>query len=322
MGFAHGAALKAVSFADVLDESAETGYQRRFIKNHSLDFRRYIQTDGGTTIPLTFNLRPGEDIGWQLKRLKGERADLLIDISEPRVMAQVDCQHRMGFMTDLQVPLPFMAFIGLELREEMEVFSVINSKAKGLNASLLDFHASVLTADLALDRPELLISLFLHREPTSPWLNQLDLGGDATSGMARKASLRTMQKAVKKFLARSNILQTASPAEVCQIVENYWLSIVGLLESEWSSPRKHVLTKGIGVYALMGLAADMAKEANCDPAVLSQEYFTTKLSDFVHDIDWSSSGPFKGLGGEKGAAQALDMIRDARRAVSIKLVQG
>jgi DNA sulfur modification protein DndB len=51
-----------------------------------------------------------------------------------------------------------MCFLGLTEREEMEVFNVINSKAKGLSTSLLDFHDATLAADLASDRPELFIA--------------------------------------------------------------------------------------------------------------------------------------------------------------------
>src|SRR5688572_21644020 len=58
LGFAPAHTLHHISFADVLDEHTGRGYQRRFSDQHSLDFRRYIQRQGSTTIPLTFNLRP------------------------------------------------------------------------------------------------------------------------------------------------------------------------------------------------------------------------------------------------------------------------
>ena len=77
-------------------------------------------------------------------------------------MAQVDCQHRLGNLCDLSIPLPFMCFIGLSEREEMEVFSVINSKAKGLSTSLLDYHEAQLAESLAQERPELFIALQLN----------------------------------------------------------------------------------------------------------------------------------------------------------------
>ena len=44
-----------------------------------------------------------------------------------------------------------MTFLGLTELEEMEVFNTINGKAKGLSASLLDFHSAQLSTDLASD---------------------------------------------------------------------------------------------------------------------------------------------------------------------------
>jgi hypothetical protein len=44
-----------------------------------------------------------------------------------------------------------MTFVGLSEREELEIFSVINSKAKGLSGSLLDYHASRLSNDVRVE---------------------------------------------------------------------------------------------------------------------------------------------------------------------------
>ena len=57
-----------------------------------------------------------------------------------------------------------MTFIGLSEREEMEIFGVINGKAKGLSNSLLDFHDAQLCSDIASERPELLVALDLLPE--------------------------------------------------------------------------------------------------------------------------------------------------------------
>ena len=320
IGFAQGGILHSISFADVLDEVKETGYQRRFSKQHSLDFKRYICSETATTIPLTFNLRPKKNTCWDLKRLKTGYATLRVDLDCENVLAQVDCQHRMGFLTDSSIILPFMSFIGLSIREEMEVFNVINSKAKGLNASLLDFHASILTEDLGKERPELLIALYLHRQSSSPWHNQLDLGGNPTSGMTRKASLRTMQTAVKRFLSQSKLLETASVEEACTVVHDFWGAISIVLKEAWELPRKHMLTKGIGVYALMGLAGDLVKEANCNLSQCDEEHFCAHLSDFIHTIDWSNQGPLNGLGGQSGVTEALKIIRKARSRSLFKIV--
>src|SRR6266568_8967395 len=79
VGFAPADVLHRLSFADVLDEDMGRGYQRRFDSRHSLDFRRYIQQEQSSTIPLTFNLRPRSDNGWRIVKLQSPHARLEVD---------------------------------------------------------------------------------------------------------------------------------------------------------------------------------------------------------------------------------------------------
>lgn len=319
LGFAGAPVLHALSFADVLDEDAGRGYQRRLNARHSLDFRRYIQGDRSATIPLTFNLRPRGDGAWTIVELELPRARLEVAAGAGKVLAQVDCQHRLGHLADLPVELPFMCFIGLSEAEEMEVFNVINSKAKGLSASLLDFHDAQLAADLAGDRPELYVSLFLRNEPASPWYRQLDLGGGSTSGLERRASLRTFQKATKVFLNRTKALRDQPPDAAARVVLDFWNAVALVLPAAWQRPRKHLVTKGIGVYALMEIAADLYLEA-APGCARDRRYFSAALADFAPGFDWSTEGPLKGLGGEGGVKAAVVLIRDARRRGRFRLV--
>lgn len=319
LGFAPASMLAGISFADVLDERTGRGYQRRFSEDHSIDFRRYIQRPGSATIPLTFNLRPRADRAWRLTR-RGAVAELRVARDVGPILAQVDCQHRLGHIRDLDIELPFMIFLGLGEREELEVFNTINSKSKGLSSSLLDYHESRLLKDLAGEKPELYIALHLNDSTVSPWHKQLDLGGNVTSGMTRRASLRTMQKAVKRFLAATGVLEKEAPETVAHAVEQYWIAVSSLLASAWAKPRTHFLTKGIGVYALMGLLADLWEEI-CDSSLPpSQSTFTGLLSDFADEFDWSTTGPLRGLGGESGAKEALGLLRVSRTRARALLV--
>lgn len=318
LGFAAADLLHRVSFADVLNEDLGHGYQRRFNPQHSLDFRRYIQHDGATTIPLTFNLRPCDDESWKIKEHGAGKASLVIREPAPKILAQVDCQHRLGHLKDLSIELPFMSFIGLSPRAEMEIFNIINSKAKGLSTSLLDFHDAQLSTDLGAERPELFIALYLRNEAQSPWHRQLDLGGKTSSGMNRRASLRTMQKAVKRFLARTKGC-SISVQDAAHAILEYWAAVQIAMPRAWVNPRNHLLTKGIGVYALMDLAADLYKEAPkgrpCD-----RRYFASALIDFAADFDWSTEGPLNGLGGESGVKAAGVLLRQARMKSRLKVV--
>ena len=319
VGFAPASLLAELSFADVLDESAGRGYQRRFSNEHSLDFRRYIQTKGSTTPPLTFNLRPRTDGAWKTRK-HGACIEILIVREVGAILSQVDCQHRLGHLRDLNVVLPFMIFLGLTEHEELEIFNTINSKAKGLSSSLLDYHESKLLKDLAGQKPELFIALHLNDASDSPWHKQLDLGGNGTTGMTRRASLRTMQKAVRRFIVASDVLSLESPTDVAGLVQEYWIAVSTVLASSWAKPRTHFLTKGIGVYALMGILADLWTDLRKSGLPPHRKNFAALLSDFAPDFDWSKHGPLRGLGGESGAKEALAVLRAARDAARTRLM--
>jgi DGQHR domain-containing protein len=323
LGFARADLLFRLSFPDVLNEATGEGYQRPFNERHSLDFRRYIQESDSSTIPLTLNLRPLDDRApWRLVELENGRVRLEIDACAEKIMAQVDCQHRLGHLGDLPVSLPFMCFIGLSVREEMEVFSIINGKAKGLSASLLDYHESQLAEDLARDRPELYIALQLNTDETSPWCRQLNLGGKPTLGLKRIASLRMMQQAVSDFLKSTRAIEFYGPEKTSKIVTDFWKAVAAVLPKQWKDTRRHMLTKGIGVYALMHIAADICNENNDAGRVCDKRSFASALNDFAGLVDWSTGGSLKGYGGQAGVKAAVEYIRGVRARARYKVVNG
>jgi DGQHR domain-containing protein len=321
LGFAPADLLYRISFPDILDEDSGRGYQRPFNERHSQDFRRYIKEPDSSTIPLTLNLRPSAAGAWRIVELTDGRVRLEIAADAGKIMAQVDCQHRLGHLGDLPIPLPFMCFIGLSEREEMEVFSVINSKAKGLSTSLLDYHEAQLAEALTEERPELFIALQLNSLEESPWHRRLKLGGKATSSPKRIVSLRMMQLAVHEFLKGTKSAK-APVEDVVRTLLDFWRAVGAVLPAEWADPRRHMLTKGIGVYALMRVAADIVGECRDEGRPCDKRAFTTALTDFACTIDWSTSGPLKGFGGQAGVKQAVDLIREARKRARYKVING
>ena len=319
LGFASASLLHRLSFADVLNEETGVGYQRRFTDKHSLDFRKYIQLPGSTTIPLAFNLRPKEGAAWKIERRR-TLATLVIRDKAERVFAQVDCQHRLGYLAGQDISLAFMTFIGLEIEDEMRIFNIINGKAKGLSSSLLDFHDSKLAQDLSQERPELYIALKLNEDAASPWKGLLDLGGYKTSGTRRRASLRTMQKGVKRFIKESGILTTRSSDFGSEVILAFWKAVTIVLEEQWNDPRRYLLTKGIGVYALMSIAADIYREAELEQQEPGVPYFVQQLTGFSDHFDWSSQGPLKGLGGLFGVEEAVSRLRELRTRTRLAAV--
>lgn len=314
-GFAPGALLSKASFPDLLDEHTGSGYQRRFHREHSLEFKRYIQRPGASTIPLTFNLRPEHSDLWSLQPVHGHASFAVLRLKSETVpvMAQVDCQHRLGYLRDSPIQFAFMTYIGLSVAEEMEVFRIINGKAKGLSSSLLDFTEARLASDsLSTVKPELYIALRLHEDTDSPWYKQLDLGGTSTVSPQRQASLRTMQKAVKRFLKEAHIPKSSIPETVPRTVKDFWIAVSIVLPNEWKDRRSHMITKGIGVYSLMSLAGIITREATEANQKCDLDYFIAKLSDFINQIDWSNKGPLQGYGGASGADAALLLLMQLR----------
>ena len=179
LGCAPARDLCEMSFADVLDETTGRGYQRPMDTRHSREFREYIESSRATTIPLTFNLRGPEGDAWTLDRAPNGAAALLRirrpdDVFAP-ALARVDCQHRLGMMSDSPIALTFQCFLGLTAEEEMAIFNVINGKAKGLSSSL-DYHTTILTPDLATIQVELYIAKKLNDDPRSVWHGKVKLG--------------------------------------------------------------------------------------------------------------------------------------------------
>lgn len=307
LGIAPANVLRQVSFADVLDEDTGEGYQRPYSRAHSLDFRSYILRPGSSTPPLIFNLRDQFRGHWNLETVS-ESITCLVLSADVKCLVQVDCQHRLGELGDCDVPLAFMAYIGLNLRQELAIFNVINSKAKGLSSSLTDYHESKLLDNLATEAPHLYIGRRLNEDPSSPWYRMIRYGGETTSGLKRRASLRMVQKTVATFLTHTRGLDLGGLEQRYQMVRCYWQAVKETFPDEWTGHRHHLITKGVGLYSLMQVFADIVR-AN-PRAVFSSEYYKQILRPLSGKFDWSSDGRFAYVGGRKGAQDVYAALRE------------
>lgn len=306
VGFASASVLRAYSFPDVLNEDTGEGYQRPYNKSHSLDFKGYITRPGSTTPPLAFNLRDELSAFWEIRKGPRNTAALILQ-DGIKSLAQVDCQHRLGELEGIDVPLAFMTYIGLDLRQEMAIFNVINSKAKGLSSSLTDYHESKLLSDLTTDAPHLFISRRLNEDQTSPWYRLIRYGGETTSGLKRRTSFRMMQKTVQAFLAQTKSVLGISIEEKYQLVLYFWKAVQSTFPEAWEDHRSNLITKGVGLYGLMQLLGDIVKSnPNAD---FSVDYFMAKLLPLKSIIDWSSQGRFAYVGGKKGVQDVYQALK-------------
>ncbi len=306
IGFAPASVLYEYSFPDVLNEDTGEGYQRPYNKTHSLDFKSYINRPGSSTPPLTFNLRQQSSDFWEVMKGEGNSATLLIRDSM-KCLAQVDCQHRLGELVGVDIQLAFMTYIGLDLRQEMAIFNIINSKAKGLSSSLTDYHESKLLTDLKKDAPHLFISRKLNEDQTSPWCRLIRYGGETTSGLKRRTSFRMMQKTVQAFLTQTKTVLDIPIEEKYQLVLCFWKAVQSTFPDAWKDHRSNLVTKGVGLYGLMQLLGDIVKSN--PKADFSVDYFRAKLLPLKSSIDWSSQGRFAYVGGKKGVQDVYQALK-------------
>jgi hypothetical protein len=130
-----------------------------------------------------------------------------------------------------------------------------------------------------------------------------------------------MQEAVKRFLRTTTVLQHHDAPFVSNLLIDFWRAIALVLDSEWADPRRHFLTKGIGVYSLTSLAGDLYSEAMASVITPDLPFFVDALSQFAKTFNWSSNGPLKGLGGVAGADHAYELIRKARNRARLKVMR-
>lgn len=306
LGIASARTLHAVSFADTLDEDTGLGYQRPRDRAHSMDFRHYICGPNASTIPLTFNLRDELKRYWKIKPA-GDGPALLRLRKGIACLAQVDCQHRLGELADSDVPLAFMAFLGLNLRDEMAMFTVINSKARGLSSSLTDFHRSNLVQDLATEVPHLFLARRMNDDPLSPWFKCIRCGGQSTSGLKRRTSLRMMQHAIQRFLNQTQCLQKMSVEAAAQLLIAYWRAVAALFDTEWTNHRTHLITKGVGLYGLTLLLGSIVNAGDCKN--WTEGVFAERLKVLRGQVDWGAAGTFCSACGHKGAGEVHAVLK-------------
>jgi len=308
MAFASADLLHQCSFPDVLDEDTGYGYQRPIHARHSMEFRRYIQNPGATTIPLTLNLRSEMEFAWCMTERPDGTATLTID-PHVKVFAQVDCQHRLGFLGGIDIPLAFMSFLRLTVEEEREVFTTINSKAKGLSGTLMDTNNARLAQNLGAEAPHLYIAMSLSDDKDSPWHNRLKKGGQSSLGLKKPVSLRMMKNAATRFIRELRGQKFFPVDKAADAAKKFWCAIAVVYPDAWKEPRRHFIAKGVGVYSLMSLAGQMTEEALKRKLDVTEAYFVGELTDRLADFDWSHGGPLESFNGEKGADQALQLLR-------------
>lgn len=104
-----------------------------------------------------------------------------------------------------------------------------------------------------------------------------------------------------------NIL-SFNEARDSEAVKNYWQAIATIFSEAWAAPRKHLVTKGVGIAALAELGKWVIQDClgKDDVSVAAISEYVKKLEGF----DWANqTSPIKLIGGQKGAKGAAEAFK-------------
>src|SRR5262249_48248062 len=105
------------------------------------------------------------------------------------------------------------------------------------------------------------------------------------------------------FGPRSNV----RPNDQYEIVRDFWSAVAAVWPRAWSQPRTHLLVKGVGVTALSMLAGEVVTSLLAREQPADVGTFVAYLSPLA-DVDWSTSGTFKGFGGRHGGSEVHQLL--------------
>lgn len=303
------------------------GYQRAFDEERSEKARIYAEEGSKPFWPESIlavrndeGLEEEEKVKWSFKPDSGYNGrfgtlsatytkGLTTNINGVRVpwrraLSQVDCQHRLGRMSDSDKPITFCILVDMNRREEAIVFKSINQNQRGIPTSLVDI--IILRTD---DNTPAQISLAwgLSVDPGSPFCNLVDTGGRGQENTLIK--FRGLQQSLKllippKYLSGKEI----DYDQGYEFARNFW----NVVKDEWpiafSNKSDYKMMVNPGVRALSRLGRRVL-ESNLDVQDFTRMPIERYLQKGKHLVEWSIEGPLKdatGKGAEKRVLEQLD----------------
>lgn len=218
----------------------------------------------------------------------------------------MDGQHRLGGITkyiketNSELNVPFLAFHCLDEDEEIRLFDVINTKAKGIGSSLSRF--------LRRDSDELSwVATELMVQNSSPFFSIGSIIGKRNKD--RHITLQNLYKTLH-YLTKEPRIASLSKEEKLSLSLSYFDSIRQTFENEWSNYKDYRLTHIVCLDAL-----SIAGSGILDRAVHNQnkrfDYaLIEKAVRKLKRVDWSMNGPLKYLKGLPGSRSLAEELKE------------
>lgn len=305
-GFVSSQVAVSFSYSKLYNDPSGKGYQRPINEKRCIDFANYLsQGEDSLYTPILLNAAGN----WEFHAYDRQRPNLgrLICKKKGTLM---DGQHRLGGIkkyineTDSTLIVPFLAFHYLDDDEEIKLFDVINTKAKGIGTSLSRY--------LNRDNDEISwVATNLILNPESPFFSKGTLTGKRSK--EKNITLQNLYNIVKLLTKKSN-LEKLSKEKKLNLCLFYFNIIKELFPEQWADNKLYRMTH---ITCLNALAIAGNQIINENYLTKSQQPDSVKIAKTLlnlKEIDWLASGDLKYL---KGAAGSKILASDIINCLKI-----
>lgn len=305
-GFVSSQVAVTFSYSKLYNDPSGKGYQRPINKKRCTDFANYLSKgEDSLYTPILLNAAGN----WEFHAYDKNRPNFGRLVCKKKATL-MDGQHRLGGIkeyiseTDSTLNVPFLAFHYLDDDEEIKLFDVINTKAKGIGTSLSRY--------LNRDNDDISwVATNLILRPESPFFSKGTLTGKRSKD--KNITLQNLYNIVK-LLTKKSVLEKLSKEKKLNLCLFYFNTIKELYPDEWEDNSLYRMTH---ITCLNALAIVGNKVINDNYLARSQQPDSVKIAQILmnlKEIDWLSTGDLKYLKGVAGskvlASDVLNCIKD------------
>lgn len=305
-GFVSSQVALNFSYSKLYNDSSGKGYQRPINVKRCHDFANYLsQGEDALYTPILLNAAGN----WEFHAYDKQRPNLGRLICKKKATL-MDGQHRLGGIkeyitdTDTTLNVPFLAFHYLDEDEEIKLFDIINTKAKGIGTSLSRY-LNRNNDDISWVATNLIL------KPESPFFSKGTLTGKRSK--EKNITLQNLYNMVN-LLTKKSELERLSKEKKLILCLFYFNTIKELFPDEWEDNKLYRMTH---ITCLNALAIAGNKIINENYLIKSQQPDSVKIAQILlnlKEIDWLSTGDLRYL---KGAAGSKVLASDILNCLDV-----
>jgi DGQHR domain-containing protein len=287
------------------DDGQIGGYQRPEVLRHVKAIRDYLESPGAlmpNAIVIAFDSRVRFEPAPTVKATANTAAgSIVIPASEQGASNApgwvVDGQQRVAALRDAQLanfPVPVVAFITDDLREQRAQFILVNSTKplpKGLIHELLpDTQGHLPLALLRKRYPSKLLSL-LNLLPNSPMAGAIKTPTMPDGRIRDNSVLKMIENSITDgalYRYRDPQNGEGDTGQMLKVLWNFWGAVAAIWPEAWElPPRKSRLTHGAGIVSLGYVMDEITEVCSAGSTVPSIETYSEHLHPLTEYCAWT-----------------------------------